>query len=390
MTTEVEGELRGDGLRVGIVVARFNEFVTSKLLNGARAALADNGVLDKDVTVAWVPGSFEIPSIARKMSDSGRYDAVVCLGAVIRGETDHYEHVAGQAARGIADAGRESGVPVIFGVLTTNTVEQAVERAGGQEGAHTETPRAPSKTPSSGNSGYNAGVAAIQMANLVRALDATPRPDRNDGAGTVLGIDITSSAKKPSACALLDAAGSLLWLGSLTSDREILDLAAGRKPSLVAIDAPLGFPRGMDCLEDDCECESVWPFNGRRAERELIASGIPLYVTTKRSFIKPMVYRAMELAKRLEAQGSEVIEVYPYASKVRLFGQRPPKKTTKEGLLFLQQRLSRLIPSLDSHEGRLSHDLFDALVAAHTAHLHSLGKTEALGLDDEARIVVPR
>ena len=171
MTTELEGELRGEGLRVGIVVARFNEFVSSRLLKGVRAALADHGVLDSDVTVAWVPGSFEIPLIAKKMADSGRYDAVICLGAVIRGETDHYEHVAGQAARGIADAGRESGVPVIFGVLTTDTVEQAFERAGGEKGAHTETPRAASKAASDGNSGYNAGLAAIQMANLVRALD---------------------------------------------------------------------------------------------------------------------------------------------------------------------------------------------------------------------------
>ena len=155
MSRELRGELKGEGLRIGVVVARFNEFVTSKLLNGARAALDRHGVRDEDVTVAWVPGSFEIPLVARKMAGSGRYDAVICLGAVIRGETDHYEHVAGQAARGIADATAESGTPVIFGVLTTDTAELALARAGGEHG----------------NKGYDAAVAAIEMANLVRALD---------------------------------------------------------------------------------------------------------------------------------------------------------------------------------------------------------------------------
>ena len=155
MSRELRGELKGDGLRIAVVVARFNEFVTSKLLNGARAALDGHGVRDEDMTVAWVPGSFEIPLVARKMAGSGRYDAVICLGAVIRGETDHYEHVADQAARGIADATVESGMPVIFCVLTTDTAELALARAGGEHG----------------NNGYDAGVAAIEMANLVRALD---------------------------------------------------------------------------------------------------------------------------------------------------------------------------------------------------------------------------
>ena len=156
MARELQGNLQGEGLRIGIVVARFNEFITSRLLEGAKSGLSSHSVRDEDVTVAWVPGSFEIPTVARKMADSRRYDAIVCLGAVIRGETDHYEHVAGEAAKGIAGASLSTGTPVIFGVLTTDTVEQAINRAGGKQG----------------NNGYSAAVSAIEMANLGRALDA--------------------------------------------------------------------------------------------------------------------------------------------------------------------------------------------------------------------------
>ena len=132
MSTDLQGGLQGQGLKIGIVVARFNGFVTSRLLEGARSALIQHGVLDDSMTVASVPGSFEIPLVAKKMAESARYDAVVCLGAVIRGETDHYEYIAGEAAKGISQAGLDAGVPVIFGVLTTDTVEQAIDRAGGR------------------------------------------------------------------------------------------------------------------------------------------------------------------------------------------------------------------------------------------------------------------
>lgn len=155
MTQEVRGDLRGQGLRVGVVVARFNDFITSRLLDGAKAALSGHGVRDEDITIASVPGSFEIPLTAKKLAGSGRFDAVICLGAVIRGETDHYEHVAGEAAKGISAVALATGVPTIFAVLTTDTLEQAINRAGGKQG----------------NSGYSAGVAAIEMANLMRALD---------------------------------------------------------------------------------------------------------------------------------------------------------------------------------------------------------------------------
>ena len=154
MVREYSGGIQGQGLRVAIVVARFNEFVTRKLLQGALAALERHGVRDEDIAVSWVSGSFEVPLVARTQALSEKFDAVVCLGAVIRGETAHFDHVAGQAASGIARASQESGVPVIFGVLTTDTVEQAINRAGGK----------------SGNKGYDAAVAAIEMADLMRQL----------------------------------------------------------------------------------------------------------------------------------------------------------------------------------------------------------------------------
>ncbi len=154
MVRELKGGLQGAGLRVGLVVGRFNESITSNLLQGALQGLTAHGVRDKDVTVVWVPGSFEIPLAARRLAKNGNVDAVVCLGAVIRHETDHYKYVAGEAARGIADAGRETGVPVVFGVLTTDNEAQALERAGGAKG----------------NKGYDAALAAIEMVNLLRQL----------------------------------------------------------------------------------------------------------------------------------------------------------------------------------------------------------------------------
>lgn len=155
MSVELQGGNNGEGLRIAVVVATFNDFITSKLLEGALAALDRHGVRDGDITIARVPGSFELPLAAKKLAESARHDAVICLGAVIRGETDHYEHVAGEAAKGIASASINSGLPVIFGVLTTDTLEQAINRAGGKQG----------------NNGYNAALAAIEMANLMRALD---------------------------------------------------------------------------------------------------------------------------------------------------------------------------------------------------------------------------
>lgn len=151
---ELQPEMDGKGLRVALVVARFNEFVTRRLLEGAVETLGRHGVSDDDIVLSWVPGSFELPVVAKTLGQTGQYDAVICLGAVIRGETDHYNMVAGQAAAGISAVGRETGVPTIFGVLTTENMEQAINRAGGK----------------SGNLGSNAAAAAIETARLVQAI----------------------------------------------------------------------------------------------------------------------------------------------------------------------------------------------------------------------------
>jgi 6,7-dimethyl-8-ribityllumazine synthase len=150
----IEGHLIGQGLRVGIVVSRFNEFITSKLLSGALDALKRHGVVEDDITVAWVPGAFEIPFLAKRMATAGRYDAVIALGAVIRGATPHFDYVSSEVAKGIANVSLTSDTPTIFGVLTTDTIEQAIERAGTK----------------AGNKGWEAAVTAIEMANLVRNL----------------------------------------------------------------------------------------------------------------------------------------------------------------------------------------------------------------------------
>jgi len=152
-----EGRTSGEGLSIAIVVSRFNELVTRALLSGAQEGLASHGVDPEDVDVAWVPGSFELPLTARKLAESGRYQAIVCVGAVLRGETPHFDQVANQASSGIARVALDTGLPVIFGVITADTLEQALERAGGKMG----------------NKGYDAAVAAIEMANLMRGL----RPD---------------------------------------------------------------------------------------------------------------------------------------------------------------------------------------------------------------------
>ncbi|KQL46126.1 6,7-dimethyl-8-ribityllumazine synthase [Brevibacillus choshinensis] len=147
-----EGHLVGTGLRVGIVAGRFNELIVSKLVGGALDALKRHGVEEENVDVAWVPGAFEIPLIAKKMAESGRYDAVVTLGAVIRGATPHFDYVCSETAKGVASLSLTTGIPVIFGVLTTDSIEQAIERAGTK----------------AGNKGWEAAAAAIEMANLSR------------------------------------------------------------------------------------------------------------------------------------------------------------------------------------------------------------------------------
>ena len=149
-----EGNLVAEKMKVGIIVARFNEFITSKLLGGAIDALKRHGAEESHIHVAWVPGAFEIPLVAKKMAESGKYDAVICLGTVIRGSTSHYDYVCAEVSKGVAHVGLASGVPTMFGVLTTDTIEQAIERSGTK----------------AGNKGFDAAMAAMEMANLIKAI----------------------------------------------------------------------------------------------------------------------------------------------------------------------------------------------------------------------------
>ncbi|MAH39769.1 MAG: 6,7-dimethyl-8-ribityllumazine synthase [Dehalococcoidales bacterium] len=154
MNKHFEGMLLGKGLKFGLVTSRFNEFITKKLFEGAQDALLRHGVSEADIEVAWVPGSFEIPLIAQKLAQTKRFDAVICLGAVVRGGTPHFEYIATEVTKGIAKVGLDTGLPVIYGVITTDNLEQAIERAGTKEG----------------NAGFKAAVEAIEMANLVKGI----------------------------------------------------------------------------------------------------------------------------------------------------------------------------------------------------------------------------
>lgn len=150
----LEGNVIAQDIKIGIVAARFNEFIVSKLVGGAQDALVRHGVKDEAITLAWVPGAFEIPLIAQKMAESQKYDAIICLGAVIKGSTSHYDYVCAEVSKGIAAAGMKTEIPVIFGILTTDNIEQAIERAGTK----------------AGNKGYDAGCTAIEMVNLVKNM----------------------------------------------------------------------------------------------------------------------------------------------------------------------------------------------------------------------------
>ena len=151
----LEGKLTAEGLRIGIVAARFNEFITNKLVSGAIDALTRHGASAENLTRAWVPGAFEIPLAAQKMANSGKFDAVICLGAVIRGSTPHFDYVSNEVTKGVAHVGLQTGVPTVFGVLTTDTIEQAIERAGTK----------------AGNKGFDAAMTAIEMANLLKSWE---------------------------------------------------------------------------------------------------------------------------------------------------------------------------------------------------------------------------
>ncbi len=152
----LEGKLTAKDMKVGIVASRFNEFITSKLVSGALDGLTRHDIKEEDIDIAWVPGAFEIPLIASKMANSRKYDAVICVGAVIRGSTSHYDYVCNEVSKGIAQVSLSSGIPVLFGVLTTENIEQAIERAGTK----------------AGNKGYDCALSAIEMVNLIRGIEA--------------------------------------------------------------------------------------------------------------------------------------------------------------------------------------------------------------------------
>jgi len=154
MSKRFEGMLLGKGLKFGLVVPRFNEFINKKLVEGAQDALLRHGVNEEDIEIAWVPGAFEIPLVAKKLAQTKRYDAVICLGAVIRGGTPHFEYIATEVTKGIAKVGLDTGLPVIYGIITADTLDQAIERAGTK----------------AGNKGFEAAVSAIEMANLLRGI----------------------------------------------------------------------------------------------------------------------------------------------------------------------------------------------------------------------------
>lgn len=150
----IEGIYNGEGLKVGIIASRFNELITSKLVSGAEDCLTRHGVSGDDISVAWVPGAFEIPIITKRMAQSGKYDAIICVGAVIRGATSHYDYVCNEVSKGIAAVSLETGVPALFGILTTDTIEQAIERAGTK----------------AGNKGTDCAMSALEMVNLIKNI----------------------------------------------------------------------------------------------------------------------------------------------------------------------------------------------------------------------------
>jgi predicted nuclease with RNAse H fold len=209
---------------------------------------------------------------------------------------------------------------------------------------------------------------------------------------TFFGIDLTSTEAKPSACVGLDSRSQLVYLGFLTKNRDMVALLGFYSPQVVAIDAPLSLPLGLCCLDEGCPCQPRSSRKNRQCDQELRRQGIPCYPTTKKTFIKDLIYRGIELKTSIGhelKQASQVIEVYPFASKVRLFGKTVPRKTTKPGMSFLRDKLGDTLPGLKPYLHMLDHDLCDAAVAAYTGLLHHRNRAEALGDCEEGLICIP-
>jgi len=209
---------------------------------------------------------------------------------------------------------------------------------------------------------------------------------------TFLGIDLTSTEAKPSACLGLDSKSQLVYLGFLTENRDIVALLNFYSPQIIAIDAPLSLPLGLCCLEESCPCKPKFPRKNRQCDQELRQQGIPCYPTSKKTFIKDLIYRGIELKAsigREVKQSGQVIEVYPFASKVRLFGKTIPRKTTKQGMSFSRDKLGDILPGLKPYLDMFDHDLCDAAVAAYTALLYHQNRVEVLGSTEEGLIFIP-
>ena len=209
---------------------------------------------------------------------------------------------------------------------------------------------------------------------------------------TFFGIDLTSTVAKPSACLGLDNKSKLVYLGFLTENRDIIALLNFYSPQVIAIDAPLSLPVGLCCLEESCSCKPKFPRKNRQCDQELMQQGIPCYPTSKKTFIKDLIYRGIELKTnvgREVKQESQIIEVYPFASKVRLFGKNIPRKTTKQGMSFLKDKIGDILPDLKPHLDIFDHDLSDAVIAAYTAFLYHQNRVDALGNSKEGIIFIP-
>jgi predicted nuclease with RNAse H fold len=205
----------------------------------------------------------------------------------------------------------------------------------------------------------------------------------------VFGIDLTSTENKPTACFGLDDKLQVIYLGFAHKNSDIIAILKFHSPQVIAIDAPITLPLGLYSPEQNPSCQATSPLKGRACERELAMLGIPCYFTTEKSIIKEMVYRGIELKNKLCQMGLQVIEVYPYASKVRLFGKTLPRKTTPQGIAFLKARLAEIVPSLKPHLSIFNHDLCDAAIAAYTAFLYCRNMVAALGIEEEGLIFIP-
>ena len=207
---------------------------------------------------------------------------------------------------------------------------------------------------------------------------------------TVMGIDLSASSKRGSAFALLDEKARLIDCSQFFEPDELGSSLERHKPEVVAIDAPLSLPLGLDCLEESHPCSPIHDYKGRSAEQELARIRIGCFFTTKRSIIKGVVYRGQDISRSLSKQGIRVIEVYPYATKVILFGKVIPSKVTSRGLTYLKGRLAMIVTGVEEYMDKLNHDGCDAILAAYTAWLYCNDQTDALGIPEEGHIIVPK